>query len=357
MTKRTPLFEEHQKLNARFTEFGGWEMPVQYSSIMEEHTAVRTKAGLFDTSHMGIVFISGPGATAFLDKLTTANAGAIVEGQAKYAMFLNEQGGVIDDLIIYRRKDDYLLIINAGNTDKDLAWLTKNLPSDVTMKNTGSNLCLLALQGPDSEKILQPLVKESLAGLKYFRFMNVTLMPFSPFFVIVARTGYTGEDGFEIIISKDSAVPMWNLLVRGGAKPAGLGARDTLRLEAGMPLHGHEISDDISPLEAGLGWPIYWDKEFIGKEALLKQKKEGVKRHLTAFMMDAGVPRAHCEIVINGKPAGMIVSGTYSPTLKKGIALGYTDTPLKEGDHASIVVHGQPRDAVVVKSPFYKRKK
>lgn len=356
--KQIPLFALHEKLNARFTEFGGWNMPVQYSSIMDEHNAVRQHAGIFDTSHMGTFIFSGVSAEAFLNTMTTANISAVPAGKAKYSLLLNEKGGIIDDLIIYRRKNDFLMVVNAGNAEKDWNWFSSRKPADVDMKNISGDICLLALQGPDSVKLLQPMVKDDLAAMKYFSFIEKpTFTVITPAFGCVARTGYTGEDGFEIFISRENASVVWESLVAAGAKPAGLGCRDTLRLEACMPLHGHEITDDITPLEAELGWAVYWDKEFIGKAALVAQKAAGLKNFLTAFIAESGIPRAGCRINVNGKLAGMVVSGTYSPTFKKGLGVGYVNASLAEGAAIEIEIHGQMKAAKVVARPFYKRKK
>jgi aminomethyltransferase len=219
-------------------------------------------------------------------------------------------------------------------------------------------MCLLALQGPDAEKILQPMVREDLRELRYFHFLTPTFIACAPSFAFLARTGYTGEDGFEICVPKEHAAFVWEKLLSAGAKPCGLGCRDTLRLEACMPLHGHEITEDITPLEAGLGWTVYWDKEFIGKNALLKQKEEGVKNHLIAFTMDGpGVPRAHYPILVNGAEAGSVTSGTFSPTLKKGIGVGYVNVPAAEGEKVAVMIHDQLRPATIVKKPFYKRQR
>ncbi len=357
MTKRTPLYEEHEKLNARFTEFGGWDMPVMYTSIMDEHNAVRNHCGVFDTSHMGTYIISGAGAEAFLTRVTTANVKALVPGQAKYTLFLNENAGIIDDLIIYRRANDYVMVVNAGNSDKDRAWMEKNITPDTSIKNISADICLIALQGPDAEKILQPLVNEDLSAIKYFYSIEPAFKDIKKGFTFLARTGYTGESGFELFVPKEDAPALWSRLVESGAKPCGLGARDTLRLEACMPLHGHEINDDIDPVTAELGWAVYLDKDFIGKSALLKIKEKGQKMYLTALTLDSGIPRAHCEIKTGGTAAGSVTSGTYSPTLKKGIALGYVDRKMKIGDAVSVVIHGQNKPANVVFKPFYKRKK
>ncbi|MHB9155970.1 MAG: glycine cleavage system aminomethyltransferase GcvT [Endomicrobiales bacterium] len=357
MTKQTPLYPEHQKLNARFTEFGGWDMPVQYTTIMEEHNAVRRHAGLFDTSHMGTFIISGKGAADFLNRVTTGDMAAIPPGKARYSLFLNENGGIIDDLIVYRREEDFLLVVNAGNREKDLQWLVSQKPKDVTLEDISSTICLLALQGPGAAKILEPMVRDDIKNLKYYSFLTPTFNSLTAGFAMLARTGYTGEDGFEISISVDAARNLWEALLARGAKPCGLGCRDTLRLEACMPLHGHEISETITPIEAELEWAIHWEKEFIGKAALLEKKKQDRHSFMTAVILESGVPRAHCKFSLKGEKAGEVTSGTFSPTLKKGIALGYIDRPLAIGEKIDIMIHGQPKPARVVKRPFYKRQK
>jgi aminomethyltransferase len=328
-----------------------------YSSIMDEHNAVRNSCGIFDTSHMGTYIISGPGSVEFLTRVTTANVKAIVPGQAKYTLFLNENAGIIDDLIIYRRKDDFIMVVNAGNSAKDSAWMKKNIMSGVDIKDISADICLLALQGPKAQNILQPLVTDDLSQIKYFYSVEPRFNDINPKFAFLARTGYTGEAGFEIFISKENAAVLWEKLVGKGAKPCGLGARDTLRLEACMPLHGHEISDTIDPITAELGWALYMEKDFIGKSALLKIMKDGPKMFLAALTLGSGVPRADCKIKIDGRNAGVITSGTYSPTLKKGIALGYTDRKLQIGSTVSVVIHDVEKPATVVFRPFYKRHK
>ena len=356
--KRTPLFDEQKKLNGRMIDFGGWEMPVQFSSIINEHNAVRQKVGMFDASHMGEFIVSGQNAAKFLDKVTTANASALIQpGKAKYSMFLNECGGIIDDIIIYRRQDDFFVVVNAGNVEKDFNWLKQNLIDGVNLENVSEKFGLLAIQGPKAQSVMQELVTEDLSKLKYFNFLIPAWKNIKPGYSILARTGYTGEDGFEVFITVDAIKDLWNKLEVLGVAPCGLGARDTLRLEACMPLHGHEISDEITPLEAELDWSIFWDKDFIGKEVLLKQKKNSLSRFLVAFEMKEGIPRSGCEIVLNGKTVGKVVSGTFSPTLRKGIGIGYTDIPLKVGDSFTIMIHDQPKQAVAVKKPFYKRQK
>lgn len=356
MINRTVLFEEHRKLGAKFTSFGGWDMPVQYTSIMEEHTAVRTHAGVFDTSHMGVVRVFGTAAAEYLKKVTTAAVDRMTTGHAKYAFFLNQNGGIVDDLIIYARPNDFLLVVNAGNRDTDNAWLAQHIISNVQIEDLSDKICLLALQGPASERLLQPLVRDDVSRLPYFHYAPVTIEPISTA-ITLARTGYTGEDGFELFVPTAHAATVWQMLCVAGARPCGLGCRDTLRLEACMPLHGHEIAADISPLEARLGRYICWDNNFVGKDALLRQKETRIPRTLTAFTVAKGIPRAGHVIQLSGQPAGSVTSGSFSPTLKTGIALGYVDRPLKPGDTADIIIYNQPRPAVVVQMPFYKRPK
>lgn len=355
--RRTPLYEEHKKLNARFTEFGGWDMPVFYTSIIDEHNAVRSRAGLFDASHMGEFVISGKDAAGFLDRVTVSDISSLEPGRAKYTMMLNERGGIIDDLIIYRRENDFFVVANAGNAAKDWKWLSGHTLGDVKMEDISDRVCLIALQGPDSERILQPLLENDLSELKYFRYANPGFKESWPAFSMLARTGYTGEDGFEIFISPESAPALWEKLVAAGAKPCGLGARDTLRLEACMPLHGHEINDDITPIEAGLGWTVFWDKDFIGRAVIEREKENGPKMTLVAFTLDSGIPRQNFDIIFSGQKVGRVASGTFSPTFKKGIGTGFTNVPLEPGARVEIMVHNQPKPAGIVKKPFYKRKK
>lgn len=356
VANRTVLYDEHRKLGAKFTAFGGWDMPVQYTSIMEEHAAVRTHAGVFDTSHMGVVRIAGAAAAEYLKKVTTAAVDRMAVGQAKYSFFLNESGGIVDDLIIYARPNDYLLVINAGNRETDIAWLAQHPMADVQIEDLSDKICLIALQGPAAERLLQPLVRDDLSRLRYFHYAPVVLETTATA-VTLARTGYTGEDGFELFVPANHAATVWQMLCVAGARPCGLGCRDTLRLEACMPLHGHEIAADITPLEARLGRYICWDNNFIGKDALLRQKETRIPRILTAFTVVKGIPRAGHVIQLSGQPAGCVTSGSFSPTLKTGIALGYVDRPLKPGETADIVIYNQPRPAVVVEMPFYKRPK
>jgi aminomethyltransferase len=355
--RSTPLHDEQEKLNARFIEFGDWRLPVQFSSIIDEHNAVRNHAGLFDASHMGEFIVSGPKAEEFLNKMTTADIRKVVEGQAKYALLLNENGGVIDDLIIYRRKDDFFVVVNASNTSKDFAWLEKNMIDGLSLKDLSESTCLIAIQGPQAAKILQPLVRENLAETGNYRFLYPSFNFFKHGKMIAGRTGYTGEDGFEIFGASGEIITLWDKLITLGVKPCGLGARDTLRLEACMPLHGHEINDDITPLEAGLEWAVSYDKDFIGKGALLEKKKKRPDKFQIAFILENGIPRANCAIITRDQKAGYVTSGTFSPTLRKGIGLGYINEPPEIGQIVSIQIQAQVKPAKVVKKPFYRRQK
>lgn len=357
MAKQTPLYQYHKRLNARTTQFCGWDMPLVYSSIIEEHNAVRRKAGLFDTSHMGVFYVSGLKSIEYLNRITVGDIAGLVQGQAKYSLFLNENGGIVDDLIIYKREADFLLVVNAANTQNDFKWLKEHRIEQADVKDISDQVGILALQGPDSEKILQPMLKNDLSALKYFRLIKPQFNDLSPEFSMLARTGYTGEDGFEIVISNDSVPALWDNLISSGVKPCGLGCRDSLRLEACMPLHGHEITEQTTPLEAGLKWAIFWDKDFIGKDALVKQRDEGISKFLTAFILESGIAREKCDIILNSNPVGKVTSGSFSPTLKRGICLGYTNNKLEPGTQVEIIVHGKPRPAKAVKKPFYRRSK
>jgi aminomethyltransferase len=363
MSERTPLYEEHKKLNARLVEFGGWEMPLMYTTIIDEHTAVRTKAGIFDASHMGEFTITGKEAENFLGRVTVTDVRTLAPYQAKYSFFLNEKGGVIDDLIIYKRAEhDYFLVVNAGNARKDFDWLLKNKPAGAVLENLSDKLSLIALQGPDSRKILLQLKDGlDLSSMKYYSFVPAKLERLSGGLikeedVMIAHTGYTGEDGCEIILANDFAPAVWRRLIELGAKPCGLGARDSLRLEAAMPLHGHDLNESITPLEAGLGWAINWEHDFIGKPVLFKQKESGLTRFFKCFILENGIARENSEIIHGSKTIGKVSSGGFSPTLKKAICMGYVSENLETGAKVDIIVHGQPRKAEVVKRPFYKRK-
>lgn len=364
MTKRTPLYEEHLKLGAKMVEFAGYEMPVQYSGVVEEHLAVRNQAGLFDVSHMGEFEFLGPEALSLLNYLTANDVGKLTDGKAQYSLLLNEKGGVVDDILLYRiHEEHFMMVVNAANIEKDFRWVLKNQPAGakIEINNISDPVCLLALQGPLALQILRPLTKNPLDAIKPFHFFIGPVAGEEN--CIVARTGYTGEDGFEILCKANTARPIWQaLLEKGkplGLKPTGLGARDTLRLEARLSLYGHEITEETNPLEAGLGWVVKLEKEnFIGKEALLKIKQEGLQRTIVGFkMVDKGIPRHGFTICSSNKePVGGVTSGTFSPTLEEGIGLGYVPLSLSQiGTKFYIDIRGKYKLAEVVQTPFYKK--
>lgn len=363
--KRTPLYDEHRALGARLVEFSGWEMPVQYSGILDEHRAVRERAGLFDVCHMGEFHIEGPGALDFLQGLVPNNVARLADGQALYTQICNEQAGTLDDLLIYRLADArYMAVVNAGTMESDWAWFTKQAAghADMTLSNDSDTTGLIALQGPRALEILQPLTATELGAIAYYHFAEGTVAGIS---CLISRTGYTGEDGFELYCASGDVVTLWRALLEAGAPhgliPAGLGARDTLRLEAGYCLYGHELNEQISPLEAGLGWSVKLEKghDFIGREALLAQKQQGLPRKLVGIeLRDRGVPRADYVILRDGKPIGALTSGTVGPTLGKAIGMGYVSPEnAAPGTEIAIDIRGKAVPAAIVPLPFYKRAK
>lgn len=362
--KRTPLYEEHRALGARLVEFSGWEMPVQYSSILDEHRAVRTHAGLFDVSHMGEFKVEGPGALAFLQHLVPNDVSRLAIHQALYTQLCLPDAGTIDDLIIYRLSDQhYMLVVNAGNIDKDYAWVEEQAKhfKDVHLTNQSDTTALLALQGPEAQAILQPLTEVDLSKIKYYHCEPGMVDGIN---CIISRTGYTGEDGFELYCAPVDVAKLWNDLLAAakdkGLLPAGLGARDTLRLEAGYCLYGHELDEQTNPLEAKLGWTVKFDKgDFIGRDALLKVKEQGPKRKLIGIeMVERGVPRNGYAIYDNDQQIGALTSGAPSPTLNKNIGMGYVDAQhAVVGNTVQIDIRGKRTAAQIVALPFYKRKK
>lgn len=360
MLKRTPLYEMHKKAGARLVEFGGWEMPVQYKGVMHEHGVVRSGVGLFDVSHMGEIFVTGQKAEEFINFVITNNIQKIKDGQCQYTVACYEDGGVVDDFIVYRFSfDKYLVVANASNIEKDYEWLVANNRFDVSIENKSSEYGLLALQGKLAEKVLQPLIDFPLSQLKPFHFSETVLKGAE---VIVSRTGYTGEDGFEIFISSEKVVDLWQQLCdtgkEYGIEPIGLAARDTLRLEASYSLYGHEITNEIKPLEARLGWVVKLDKsEFIGQKALLKLKEGGASRQLVGLeMIGPGIPRDGFEVFDGETKVGFITSGTFSPTLKKAIGLALIKKDLANlGTELLVQVRKQKQKAQVTKLPFYKK--
>ena len=358
MAKRTPLYATHRALGARLVEFGGWEMPVQYTGIIEEHHAVRRQAGLFDVSHMGEIELRGPHALAACQHLTVNDVGRLRDGQAQYSLLCRPSGGVVDDIIVYRlAADRVLLCVNAANTDTDVAWVREHA-GGAEVVDRSAEFAQLALQGPLATRILQAVTAVAVEDLAAFACCEGEVAGCR---TLLARTGYTGEDGWEIYCAPDDAPGLWAALLDAGApsglRPAGLGARDTLRLECALPLYGHELTDRTTPLEAGLGWVVRFAKgPFIGREALLRQRDEGVARRLIGVVARDGIPRQGYRIVQAGKPVGAVTSGTKSPTLGKAIGLGYVAATLgAPGTALNIEIRGRLVDAEVVPLPFYRR--
>ncbi|NLO39430.1 MAG: glycine cleavage system aminomethyltransferase GcvT [Ruminiclostridium sp.] len=360
--KRTPLYEKHCLLGGKMIDFGGWELPVQYTGILEEHRQVRKAGGLFDVSHMGEIHVSGSDSENYIQRLITNNIVGAKEYKVIYSPLCYPDGGVVDDLLVYKYSDtDFLIIVNAGNTDKDFEWFLQNAAGKVTIENVSSQYAQLAIQGPKAETVLQKLTGSSLQALKFFTFdPNVQICTKK---AIISRTGYTGEDGFEIYISPEDAGLIWDSLLEAGKDegliPVGLGARDTLRFEAALPLYGHEISENITPLEAGLGKFVKLDKEFfIGKDALAKQVEQGVPRKLIGFeMTERGIPRSHYEVQANGREIGFVTTGSFSPSLDKNIGLALLNSDnCSEGNEVDIIIRGKPVRAKTIGIPFYQKK-
>ncbi len=364
--KRTPLASRHEQLGARMVEFAGWYMPVQYRGIIEEHRTVRNAAGLFDLGHMGQLDVRGPDALAFLQHVATNDVSVLEPGQAQYALLLYPSGGVVDDIIIYRRPDasGYFVVVNASNLDKDFAWLLQQREArgelDVTLTNISGDTGMIAIQGPKAVGILQQLTDADLSTVPGFSAIIANVDGVS---CMLGRTGYTGEDGYEIYCPIEHTAQIWDRLLDiggpDGLHPIGLGARDTLRLESRMALYGNEISTEITPLEAGLAWAVKLDKgPFIGREALAEQKAAGVPRRLVGFKIveRGGSPRSHYEVQVDGKAVGFVTSGTASPTLGENIGLALVDRAAAGiGKPLDIIIRGKPVRAVQVRTPFYRR--
>ncbi|MCY3556164.1 MAG: glycine cleavage system aminomethyltransferase GcvT [Gemmatimonadetes bacterium] len=355
---KTALYDRHQALGARLVPFSGWEMPVQYEGILAEHHAVRMAAGLFDVSHMGRVEISGPDAVAFANHITVNDVEKLKPYRSQYTLACRADGGVIDDFLVYRLPDRLLVVPNAGNREKDLDWFRRHAVAyDVEIRDLSSESVLIALQGPLSEQILDPLAEVGLDSLRFQDFVETRVGGID---ARVFRTGYTGEDGFEIWYPTEHAGTLWDLLLESGAsrglKPCGLGARDTLRLEAGLALYGHEIDESINPIEAGLGWTVKLKKpDFIGRNALQAVRRDGVERKLVGLkLLERGIPRQGYEILHDQVPVGRVVSGAISPTLGHGIGTGFVPVELAErGTGLAIGIRGRHIAAEVVKLPFY----
>ncbi len=361
--KRTPLYPMHLKHNGKIIDFGGWELPVQYEGmgIIKEHNMVREKAGLFDVSHMVEIIIIGKQAEQMVQKLVTNDVKSMQDFQVMYSPMCYPSGGVVDDLLVYRYDSkNYLLVVNAANTDKDYEWIQQNLIPGVEASNRSSEYAQLALQGPAAQDILQKLTTLDLNTIRFFWFnpqVNISGVD-----CLVSRTGYTGEDGFEIYVEPQQAEFIWEEIIRAGQElvsPIGLGARDSLRFEAKLPLYGQEIDQDITPLEAGLGFFVKLEAgDFIGRTALIQQKQEGLKRKLVEFsMLGKGIPRSHYEVEVDGMPVGHVSSGMYSPTFKKPIGLALLNIEHCEpGSEIDIIIRNQPVKARVEKGIFYRKK-
>ena len=356
--KTTPLFDIHKELGGKLVPFAGWNMPIQFAGVVAEHTCVREKVGLFDVSHMGEIEIEGKDAKRFLQYLLSNDIEKMSDGTILYSLMCYKNGGVVDDLLVHRFSEDhYFLCVNASNSDKDYEWVARHSTSyDVKTKNTSADTAQLALQGPESEKVLQSLCDVSLNDLSYYNFKKGKVDDIEG---IISRTGYTGEDGFELYLPPEKVADVCRSLMRQGEpfgiQPIGLGARDTLRLEMGYALYGNEIDNQPTPLEAGLGWVIKFNKgEFIGREPLLQQKEQGLRRKLVGIkLLTRGVPRSHYRMLKEGEPIGEITSGTFSPSLNTGVGLCYVSKEYSGvGTRLEVEIRNQSVSAEVVRPPF-----
>ena len=364
--QKTPLNEVHRELGGKMVDFGGWDMPVQYTAgTMKEHLRTRNYCGLFDVSHMGEIHVDGKDAIPFIQSLTTNDVTKLVDGQAHYSALTYENGTVVDDLLVYRFGDEkLLLVVNAATQDKDWDWIQKHRGDfDVDLRHASVEYCQIAIQGPKATEILQTMTETNLSEIKYYHFTNgeVDGVP-----SIISRTGYTGEDGFEVYADASKAVQLWNKMLEAGnygeeegILPAGLAARNTLRLESAMSLYGHEISDEITPLEANLGWICKLKKDFIGRDALKALKAEGLKKKLVGFeLTDRGIARDEMDVYINDEKVGIVTSASHAPFLKKAIGLAFVPTEFANiGQEIKIDVRGRMLAAEIVPTPFYKREK
>ncbi|MFQ5771422.1 MAG: glycine cleavage system aminomethyltransferase GcvT [bacterium] len=357
--KKTALYETHQKLGAKIVEFGGYLMPVQYKGIMEEHNQVRNSVGIFDVSHMGEFTIKGNQAQNYLQKMTLNDVTKLVEHRAQYTGMSYDDGGMVDDLIVYCFSDHYLAVVNASNRVKDFNWMKEHLISGVHLEDKSDEISLFAVQGRNAEATLQKLTNADLSEINFYWFRKGQIAGVD---AVIARTGYTGEDGFEIAIDVKHSVAIWNAILDAGQEfniaPIGLAARDTLRLEMKYCLYGNDIDETTNPIEAGLGWITKIDKgEFVGRKAIMQVKANGISRKLVGFVLkERAVPRHGYKIVKNGQEVGRVTSGTFSPSLQKGIGMGFVNLPFNEiGTEITISIRGKEVAAEVVKTPFYQR--
>lgn len=359
---RTPLYKTHLKCGGKMIDFGGWEMPVQYGSIIEEHMAVRQNAGIFDVSHMGELLVQGTDSEAFIQKIAVNDISGLKDGGVRYSPMCYPDGGTVDDILVYRRnKEAYLLVVNASNIQKDFEWLVQNRQGSTEIINVSSEYGQIALQGPKAQLILQKIVSRDLNEIGFFRFKEQ--MDADGLDLTISRTGYTGEDGFEILVDADYTPELWDLLIDAGEGegllPAGLGARDTLRFEAALPLYGHELSKDISPLEAGLSRFVKLDKnDFIGRTALLAQMEHGLDRMLVGFeMVERGIARNGYEVFGGGEKIGFVTSGSFSPSTGKNLGLAILKQEFSQpGTEIDVIIRERAVKAKVVTIPFYSKK-
>jgi len=358
--KKTPLYQLHLAAGAKMIDFGGWLMPVQYRDILEEHRCVRERVGLFDVSHMGEITVSGPGAQRLVQQLITNDIAPMDDGRVIYSPMCNKAGGVVDDILVYRLSaGSYMLVVNAANAAKDLAWIKEHNRGDADIIDISGETALLALQGPRALDVLRPLAGFDPESLKYYRFISGEVAGES---CLVSRTGYTGEDGFELYTGSDHAARVWQTIMDAGGihgiMPVGLGARDTLRFEAALPLYGHELNEDITPLEAGLGRFVRLQKDFFnGSQALRDQSQQGLSRRLAGLSMEErGIPRAGYPVIIEGRQQGWVTSGTHCPTLGGSYATAYVPPGVREGDGVEISIRNKNCRARVVPLPFYRKK-
>ena len=361
-SRKTALNSTHRKMGARMVEFGGWDMPLEYSGIVPEHMAVRTRAGLFDVSHMGEIEVKGEGALPLLQKVTCNDASRLQVSQAQYSGLMNPQGGFIDDLLIHKIADrHYLLCVNAARRETDFAWITEQNDTGADVRDVSDDYTQLAVQGPRSKAVLERLTAVDLGALKYYRFTHGDVCGVPS---LVARTGYTGEDGFELYLPPTKSERVWGELLEAGKQegilPCGLGARNTLRLEAGMALYGHDINEETTPLEANLQWIAKLKKgSFLGSEVLIQQAQEGWKRRLAGFqMIDRGIARDEAPVGVEDRQVGRVTSGSYTPFLKRSIGLAYLPSELASpGQRIWIEIRGNRAAAEVVPTPFYRKPK
>lgn len=360
--KRTPLYEAHVALGAKMVPFAGWEMPIEYTGLVDEHTAVREQAGLFDVSHMGEVEVKGPQALAFVDYLVANDVTALVDNQVLYTHMCYEDGGTVDDLLVYRfNQDHFYLVINASNIEKDYAWMLKVAePFEVSVTNLSDSVAEVAIQGPQAEAILQRLTETSLSEIQFFYCKRDVVIAGFP--CLVSRTGYTGEDGFEVYAAPEHITTIWNRILEVGKdlgiKPAALGCRDTLRFEVALPLYGNELSPEISPLEAGLGMFVKLEAgDFVGKAALVDQKQNGLSKKIIGFeMTENGIPRHGYEVLVGGEVVGHVTTGYFSPSTGKTVGLALVKNGVTEmGSELEIQIRKKTKKAIVVAKRFYKK--